>query len=128
MPQEPEGRTLGAPPSPTTVDQLRNTAAEQHGLLTRRQCLSAGLSDEAIRWRLERGRWLVVHHGVYLTEPGGHSWHTRALAAQPAVPGSTWSHRTAGHVHGLLRTAPPTIELVVDGSRHVASPNGRSRA
>jgi hypothetical protein len=117
-------RTLGAPPVPTSRDLLDVVAAEQRGLLTRRQCLTAGMSDKAIRWRLERGWWAVVHHGVYSTQPGRDDWHTRALAAQLAVPDSAWSHRTAAHVHGLLRDAPSTIELVVEAARRVTAPSG----
>jgi hypothetical protein len=50
-----DGRILGAPPLPTSVELLDQVCAEQHALLTRRQCLAAGMSDKAIRWRLERG-------------------------------------------------------------------------
>jgi very-short-patch-repair endonuclease len=120
----PDARTLGAPPAPTSVDQLQRVAAEQHALLTRRQCLTAGLTDKAIRWRLQRGWWVVVHHGVYLTQPGANDWRTSAVAAQLAVPDSAWSHHTAGFVHGLLRHPPSTIELVVDAERHVTAPTG----
>jgi very-short-patch-repair endonuclease len=93
-------------------------------MVTRPQCLAAGLTDKAIRWRLERGRWVVVHHGVYLTEPGRDDWYTRALGAQLAIPDSAWSHHTAGFVHGLLRQPPATIELVVGAGRHVTAPPG----
>jgi predicted transcriptional regulator of viral defense system len=115
---------LGAPPIPTSRDLLDVVAAEQRGVLTRRQCVTAGMSDKAIRWRLERGWWVVVHHGVYSTQPGRDDWHTRALAAQLAVPDSAWSHRTAAYVHGLLRDAPTTIDLVVGAERRVAAPAG----
>lgn len=122
MSHGPAGRTLGAPPLPASLDQLVAVAAEQRGLVTRPQCLADGLTDKAIRWRLERGWWIVVHHGVYLTEPGRSDWYTRALGAQLAVPDSAWSHHTAGFVHGLLRKPPSTIELVVDAGRHVTAP------
>jgi predicted transcriptional regulator of viral defense system/very-short-patch-repair endonuclease len=120
----PAARILGAPPLPSSPDQLLAVAAEQHGLVTRPQCLAAGLTDKVIRWRLERGWWVVVHHGVYLTEPGRNDWYTRAIGAQLAVQDSAWSHHTAGFVHGLLRRPPSTIELVVDAERHVTSPPG----
>jgi hypothetical protein len=118
------GRTLGAPPVPTSRDLLDVVAVEQRGLLTRRQCLTAGMSDKAIRWRLDRGWWVVVHHGLYATQPGRDEWHTRALAAQLAVPDSAWSHRTAAYVHGLVHHAPSTIELVVGTERRVTAPTG----
>lgn len=124
VPTMPPARLLGAPPIPTSRDLLDVVAAEQRGLLTRRQCVTAGMSDKAIRWRLERGWWVAVHHGVYSTQPGRDEWHTRALAAQLAVPDSAWSHRSAAYVHGLLRDAPSTIDLVVAAERRVAAPAG----
>ena len=116
----PPARIIGAPPTPTSRELLDLVAGEQRGLLTRRQCVTAGMSDKAIRWRLDRGWWVLIHHGVYSTQPGRDDWHTRALAAQLAVPDSAWSHRTAAYVHGLLRDAPSTIELVVDAERRSA--------
>lgn len=119
-----DGRTLGAPPMPQTEQELAAVAHSQRGLLTRQQCLSAGMSDRAIRWRLVKGRWTCVHHGVYLTTPERDDWYTTALAAQLAVSDSAWSHRTAAHVHGLIRESPAIIELVVDRERRVAEPAG----
>ncbi len=82
------------------------------------------MSVKAVRWKLERGLWVRVHPGVYQTQPGRDDWHTYALAAQLAVPGSAWSHRTAGFVHGLITRPPRPIELVVDEKRRVTDPTG----
>jgi hypothetical protein len=117
-------RTLGAPPTPFDLDMLAEVALEQRGLLTWRQCLSAGMSDRAIRWRLGRGGWRTVHHGVFLTLPGRDDWHTQALAAQLAVADSAWAGRTAAFVHGLVREPPAPVELVVAADRRVVSPRG----
>src|SRR5215207_7837992 len=100
--REPDYRILGAPNPPRNVVELRATSAEQRGLLTRQQCLEAGMTTKAVRWRVERQLCVRVHPGVYQTLPGRDDWHTDALAAQLAVPGSAWSHQTAGFVHGLL--------------------------
>jgi hypothetical protein len=81
-------RTLGAPPTPLDVDMLAEVAQEQRGLLTWRQCRSAGMTDRAIRWRLERHGWTTVHHGVHRTLPSRDDWHTQAVAAQLAVADS----------------------------------------
>jgi len=70
--------TPGAPPMPTTLDGLAAVAAEQRGLVTRVQCLSAGLSRKAVEHRLSCGRWVLVHRGVYLTQPGRDDWWTTA--------------------------------------------------
>jgi predicted transcriptional regulator of viral defense system len=122
--REPDYRVLGAPGPPRDVAELRRTAAEQRGLLTSAQCRSAGLSAKAVRWRLGRGTWTRIHRGVYQTQPGREDWTTAALAAQVAVPGSAWSHRTAGHLHGLVRRPPTQSDLIVDERRRVAAPTG----
>ncbi|MEO7235516.1 MAG: type IV toxin-antitoxin system AbiEi family antitoxin domain-containing protein [Lapillicoccus sp.] len=123
-PREPDHRTLGAPVPPRGLEALAWVAVEQRGLVTRVQCLGAGMSGKAVRWRVERGVWVRVHPGVYQTRPGRDDWHTGALAAQLAVPGSAFSHRTAGHLHGLVRDAPRGVDLLVDQSRRVAAPSG----
>ena len=123
-PWEPDHRTLGAPAPPRDLEALARVAVEQRGLLTRVQCLGAGMSGKAVRWRVDRGVWVRVHPGVYQTRPGRDDWHTQALAAQLAVPGSAFSHRTAGYLHRLLRDAPRGVDLLVDQSRRVAAPAG----
>ncbi len=121
---EPDHRTLGAPPVPHDLESLGRVAVEQRGLLTRTQCLAAGMTGKAVRWRVERGVWVRVHPGIYQTRPGREDWHTHALAAQLALPGSAFSHVAAGYLHGLVREAPRRIDLLVDQTRRVAAPSG----
>jgi Transcriptional regulator, AbiEi antitoxin len=115
---------LGAPSMPTDAASLWRTASEQSGLVTRRQCLAAGMTDSAIRWQLRRGTWRTVHHGVYQTRPGREDWRSGAVAAQLAVPSSAWSHRTAAFVHGLVTAPPPWIDLLVDARQRIRPPHG----
>ncbi len=120
----PDFRVLGAPNPPREPAELHATSAEQRGLLTREQCLGAGLTPAAVRWKVESGVWEHVHRGVYQTRPGKDDWYTAALAAQLAVPGSAWSHRTAGFVEGLVASPPLLVDLMVDERRRVATPAG----
>jgi hypothetical protein len=120
----PPARVLGAPVPPRDVSDLDAVAKEQYGLLTRQQCLAASLTDDAIRWRLERGWWKGIHPGVYLTLRGRDDWWMYALGAQLAVNDAAWSHRTAAFVHGILPRPPSTIELLVGHDRRVAAPRG----
>lgn len=120
----PDARTLGAPVPPRNLADLERVAKEQLGLLTRGQCLGAGMSDDAIKWRVRRGWWVTVHPGVYLTVPGRDDWWLRALAAQLAIDDAAWSHATAAFVHGLTRTPPRTVELIVGHDRRVSTPRG----
>ncbi|HEY8306425.1 MAG TPA: type IV toxin-antitoxin system AbiEi family antitoxin domain-containing protein [Lapillicoccus sp.] len=65
------GPPLGAPPVPHDLEALMAVVAQQRGLVTRAQSLSAGLSDRAIGHRLRTQRWVSVRRGVYLTVPLG---------------------------------------------------------
>lgn len=80
-----DARLLRAPPAPRDVAELRKVAAEQSDLVTRPQRLSAGMTDAAIQWRLDRKWWVRLHPGVYLTVPGRDDWWVTALAAFLAV-------------------------------------------
>jgi len=122
--KEPDTRMLGAPVVPDDEASLMSVAAEQSGMLTRAQCLAAGMTDPAIRWRLSRGHWIAVHHGVYLTVWGRDDWRTGAVAAQLAVDGSAWSHRSAAFVHGLNAVPPEHIDLVIDARHRIRPPRG----
>lgn len=71
-------------------------AARQYNRFSREQVLALGLSLRAIEHRVETGRWVAVHDGVYAVAPalGGEraSWMAATLTAQ-----ETWlSHASAG--------------------------------
>lgn len=105
---------LGAPPPPRSLGELEAVAAEQRGLITRRQCLSAGMTESALTWRLDRGTWVRVHAGVYLTTPGRDDWWTGAVAAHLACGSrAAWSRDTAAYAFGLVRRTPRLVELIV---------------
>jgi hypothetical protein len=99
-------------------------AVEQRGLLTRSQCLDAGLTRKAIESRL-RGRWVRVHAGVYQTRPGRDDWWTAALAAQLACgPRAAWARHTAAFRWGLVASPPRVVELMVPEGYLVRAPSG----
>ncbi|HET7800443.1 MAG TPA: type IV toxin-antitoxin system AbiEi family antitoxin domain-containing protein, partial [Humibacillus xanthopallidus] len=90
----------------------------QAGLVTRAQAVEAGLTDEAIRWRLSTGRWVRMHPGVYLTRPGRSDWEVRAVAALLHLgSGAALYGRSAGHAWGLLESPGDPIEAVVPETR-----------
>jgi hypothetical protein len=95
-------------------------ATEQHGVVTRAQLLSAGLSPDAIdRW-LKAGRLLRVHRGVYAVGHIPPSPHARAMAAVLACgPNAALSHRSAGALYGLIRH---------DGRQEVTVPTKRAHS
>ncbi len=109
---------------------LRLIASGQCDLLTRRQCLDAGMTDEAVRWRVTSGRWVRSHEGVYLTRPGRADWDGRAMAALlhalsgGPVADAALCGRSAAHLWGLEPRPPRQIEVVIPERRRVAAPSG----
>jgi very-short-patch-repair endonuclease len=105
---------------PVDIDirgQVATVAASQHGILTRRQLLRAGLSVQTIdRWVSAR-RLILVHRGVYALGHVPPSPHARAMAAVLACgPDAVLSHRSAAAAWGLLRHYGP-VDVTVPGNR-----------
>lgn len=85
-------------------DIATRIAAEQHGRISHRQLLEAGIDRHRIkRWRAD-GRLTNVHHGVYAIGRPAPSPHGRWMAAVLACgEGAALSHASAGR---LLRIFP----------------------
>ena len=97
------------PPADRVIGRL---ADEQHGVIARRQLLSAGLSATEIRERLRGGRLVPLHRGVYA--PGHRRlgregfWLAAVLACGSAA---ALSHRDAATLHGLDAWAGGRIDV-----------------
>ena len=105
---------------------LRQHANRQFDLLTRRQCLGAGMTDDALQWRVSSGRWVRMRDGVFLTKPGRDDWHVTAtadlllcLSGAPAAD-AAFCGRSALYLWGLERKPPAITEVVVPYERAVA--------
>lgn len=96
-------------------------ATRQHGVISRRQLLSSGLSTRTIGRRIEAGRLDVLHRGVYAVNPGGTGLRGRWMAAVLACgDGALLSHRSAAALWGLIRGGWKPVD--------VTSATGRQRA
>jgi len=100
----------------TGLGPLAAAAGRQHGLFTRPQAHSVGVSDELIKYRLETGELMAADYGVYSSVLTPSSWQQKLLAvclASPAVA----SHRSAG----ALWNSPdlPKAILEVTAVRHL---------
>lgn len=83
---------------------VRWLAARQHDVVSRRQLLAAGLSRHQIDRRIARGSLAVVHRGVFMLAAAPPGTATRFAAALLASgPDAVLSHRSAAHVHGMMR-------------------------
>jgi very-short-patch-repair endonuclease len=101
---------------------MARLAERQHGVVARRQLLGLGIGRRAIGNRLSAGRLHPIHRGVYavghrVLPPRGR-WMAAVLAGGP---GAVLSHRSAGSLWGMLRSARAVTD-VTNVRRH------RSRA
>ncbi len=99
---------------------LPSLARRQHGVVSRRQALDAGLTLKTIRCHLDRGRWRRLHPGVYLTASGEPTWTARASAAVLwSGSGAALSLRAAAYLWRLEERQPPMLTVVVPAHRQV---------
>jgi very-short-patch-repair endonuclease len=98
-------------------------AARQHGVITTRQLLGAGLTKRSIETRSQTGRLHRVHQGVYLMGyPGGppeRRWMAAVLACRGYKrddPGDAFlSHRSAAALLGLLPVTRGPVDVAIIG-------------
>ncbi len=100
----------------------------QHGVVTRKQALSAGLTPGAVRARLKSGRWRAVHAGVYATFTGPLTrpallWAALLASGRDAV----LSHQTAAELSGLIDAPADDIHVTVPADRAPRAPAGVHR-
>jgi len=97
------------------------TAARQHGALTRRQLEACGLGSKAITIRVRKGQLHRVHQGVYTLGHPPRSLRELFMAAVLACgPGAVLSHVSAAVLWELLKP--------IDGPIHVSVPSTSGRA
>ncbi|GAA0898888.1 hypothetical protein [Virgisporangium aurantiacum] len=92
---------------------------QQAGILTRRQALAAGLTDEAIDAQVGAARWQRVYPGVLATFSGPVGREAQLWAAVLfAGTGAVLSHETAAELHKLVSEPAEVV--------HISIPVGRS--
>lgn len=107
-----------APPSPDFESVVQRIAAGQHGVVTRSQLLSADISEFVIEHRIERGRLMRVHRGVYRVVPQLSPWGRWMAACLACGPGTVVSHGTAAALWDLLPGPPQkSVDVTVIGRR-----------
>jgi len=105
---------------------IRARLHAQHGNVTRRQLLEAGLSKGGIEKRLENGTLVVRHHGVYALAPARQDPPALIAAAVLAGgPAAVASHASAAWLWDFLPRyePPPEISLPTGDRRprHILS-------
>jgi hypothetical protein len=93
----------------------------QERVVSAAQARAVGMSADAIRSKVDSGRWQRVHHGVYATFTGDLSrraylWAVVLRCGRSAV----LSHETAAEIHGLTRGPASKIHVTVPLSSNPA--------
>jgi very-short-patch-repair endonuclease len=105
----------------TVEEVLARIARRQHGVVTRKQLLDAGVSSDEIRWRLREGSLIRVHRGVYRVGHRAPSIEARYLAAVLACgDGAVLSGQAAGYLWGLVKGTAPPPEVTAPKKRKVS--------
>ncbi|MHB1536028.1 MAG: type IV toxin-antitoxin system AbiEi family antitoxin domain-containing protein, partial [Acidimicrobiales bacterium] len=104
--------------------ELRLRFQTQHGVITRADALSAGLTDRAISGRIHRGEWVRLHAGVYRLAGAPETPEQLILGAVLACgPAAVASHQAAAWLWGLLER-PPERPVVTIPRRSNPRPDG----
>jgi len=100
---------------------ISSIASSQRGLFTRAQARRVGFSEAASEWRLESGRWQIVHRGVYRLPGAQATWEQSVLAVCLLVNGAA-SHQCAATLLGVPGLGN-LVEVTV-ASRHTVELEG----
>jgi very-short-patch-repair endonuclease len=104
-----------------TVEQrIALMAGRQHGVVTRRELLGAGVSAVGIDRRLQKGVLLPEYPGVYRVGHRAPSLEALYLAAVRACgDGAVLSGLAAGHLLGVVKDAAPEPEVTASTERRI---------
>lgn len=92
-------------------------ALEQWGVITLDEAAACGMSPNAVQRRLDSGRWISIHPGVYRLREIRPTWQQALMAAcKWAGPTSAASHRAAARLLELGVEQAPT-EIVLTRSK-----------
>ena len=98
--------------------RIAELATRQHGVVARRQLIEHGLTPRMIDRRLESGRLLGLHRGVYALGHLRLSRRGRWLAAVLACgPAAVLSHASAAALWGLTRPGSGPVDVIVRSGR-----------
>jgi very-short-patch-repair endonuclease len=100
------------------AERLWRLAAQQHGVVARKQMRFLGMSDDVIDHAVAVGRLHRVFHGVYAVGHPRKDQRSRLMAAVLACGnGAFVSHRSAAALLGLIDEGPVVIDVIAPRSR-----------
>jgi hypothetical protein len=118
-------------PDQKRISDLLRLAADQAGVVSRRQVLDAGLTDAWLKHQVKAERWARVHAGVYATFTGELTWDAQCWATLlrcpdgAALAGATALHHWDPGMPGVAAAARQRpIVIAVDPKHHTQSRDG----
>jgi very-short-patch-repair endonuclease len=94
-------------------DVIAALAAQQHGHITRRDAIRAGMPPRMIDRRVASGEWIQAAPGVYRMRGAPDTWLGRLTAATMHLPGAVVSHEAAAALHRLPTFSPGPVTVSV---------------
>jgi hypothetical protein len=105
---------MSTTPTSSSIDRaIAELASRQHGAFSREQAITLGANRGTFSRRIESGRWVRRHPGVFLIGGVPRSWPTELSAAVLARPGALVSHQAAGVLH-RMRYVPRGVVAISD--------------
>jgi putative AbiEi antitoxin of type IV toxin-antitoxin system len=104
---------------------LQVLAIRQAGVLSSSQVIGAGMSRNALKSKVNHGKWRRIYPGVYATFTGDMSRTARLWAiALYGGPGARLSHETAAELLRLTDKRCSLVHLTIPAGRKVRPPRG----
>src|SRR4051812_26031671 len=100
--------------------KVERIATRNHGVVTRRELLGAGLTNGTIQRRIAKGTLLRVYPGVYRV--GHRAWSVEATymaAVQACGDGAVLAGRAAAYLYGVVKGPVPKPEVAAPTERRV---------
>jgi hypothetical protein len=105
--------------------EIEHALDEQTGVISRRQAMAEGLTDNDLRRLLRRRELIVVHPGVYVNHTGELTWLQRAWAAVLFASPAALSHESALRVvEGPGKREEDVVHVAVARDRRIGAPDG----
>lgn len=105
----------------TDIDKLRDIALEQHGYVTTKQALEAGVTHASLSMMVKRGRLARECYGVYLVPQLPYTRFNQYMLAVlwTGAPEAALSHETALDLYEVCDINPPAIHVTVSKKRRI---------
>ena len=105
---------------------LRSYAAQNHGVIGRREAVGFGASPSQIRNRLATGEWIRLAPAVFAIAGAPVTWMQSARAQALSLDGLV-SHRAAAYLHGIDGFRAGILDVTVAQTRGRQRPQIRLR-